>query len=314
MEGTRHLPVLVTEVLTHLACQSDRVYIDGTVGSGGHAKAILESSSPNGRLIGLDLDEEAIERAKKNLTSFGGRVELLAKNFRDVREVMNDFSLKGVDGILLDLGISTDQLEDQTRGFSFRWNGQLDMRMSQQMKTTARELLQKLPAEELSRILREFGEERFANRIAKAIVRRRQAEPLRNTRDLVEVIERSIPYSRGRIHPATRSFQALRIAVNEELQNLDVFLTQCPRALNPGGRLCIISFHSLEDRMVKNYFRLWSKRKKGETAPFRLLTPKPVVPSQEEILTNPKARSAKLRAIEKLSETMEGGNHGGSHL
>lgn len=294
MGDPRHLPVLLQEVIEYLKCQPDGIYVDGTVGSGGHAEAILERSSPTGKLIGLDWDEEAIQRARKKLALFGRRVELREKNFKDLRRVLELLSVQAVDGILLDLGVSTEQLEDRERGFSFRWEGPLDMRMSRETKITAQDLLQRLSVSELSEILRQYGEERWANRIAKAIVRRRQTEPIHTTRELLQVLEKSLPrpFHRGRIHPATRTFQALRIAVNEELNNLQTFLDQCPDLLHPGGRLCIISFHSLEDRIVKDHFRRW--------ASFRTLTPKPVVPSSEEVFLNPRARSAKLRVAEKL--------------
>lgn len=294
MGDSRHLPVLLQEVVEYLKCQPDGIYVDGTVGSGGHAEAILERSSPTGKIIGLDWDEEAIQRAQKKLALFGRRVELREKNFKDLRRVLELLSIQAVDGILLDLGVSTEQLEDRERGFSFRWEGPLDMRMSRETKITAKDLLQRLSVSELSDILRQYGEERWANRIAKAIVRRRQIEPIHTTRELLQVIEKSLPRPshRGRIHPATRTFQALRIAVNEELNNLQTFLDQCPDLLHPGGRLCIISFHSLEDRIVKDHFRRW--------ASFRILTPKPLVPSSEEVFLNPRARSAKLRVAEKL--------------
>ena len=303
MEGSRHFPVLLPEILEYLACQPDRVYVDGTLGGGGHARAILEQSSPTGRLIGLDWDEQAIQRAKENLAGFGNRVELQKENFKDLRWVLKSLSLTAVHGILLDLGVSTEQLEDREKGFSFRWDGPLDMRMSRETKITAQDLLQKLSVWEISGILRQYGEERWANRISRAIGRQRQTRAIQTTRELVEVIEKSVPFHRGRIHPATRTFQALRIAVNDELGNLKTFLTECSDLLFPGGRLCIISFHSLEDRIVKNHFRQWAKGPEGGSPSFRILTPKPVVPSSAEVLSNPKARSAKLRVAEKLSET-----------
>jgi 16S rRNA (cytosine1402-N4)-methyltransferase len=313
MEGSRHLPVLLAEVLEYLNCQPGRVYVDGTVGSAGHARAILERSSPSGRLIGLDWDEQAIQRAQRNLAGFSNRFELRRENFKDLRSVLKSLFLIRVDGILLDLGVSTEQLENQEKGFSFRWEAPLDMRMSRETKMTAQDLLRKLSISEMSGILRQYGEERWASRIARAIVRQRKTKPIHTTRQLVEVIERSIPFHRGRIHPATRTFQALRIAVNDELGNLQAFLADCADLLSPGGRLCIISFHSLEDRMVKNHFRQWAKTAIG-SHPFRILTPKPVVPSSAEVFSNPSARSAKLRAVEKLSESLKGGRNGGSDL
>jgi 16S rRNA (cytosine1402-N4)-methyltransferase len=266
-------------------------------------------------LIGLDWDEQAIDRARENLAVFGKRVELHKGNFRDLKAVLEAFSLLGVDGILLDLGVSTEQLEDRERGFSFRWDAPLDMRMSQDTTITARDLLRQLSVQEMADSFRQLGEERFAKRIAKAIARRRQSQSLRTTRELVEVIEDSVPARRGRIHPATRVFQALRIAVNDELNNLKAFLGQSADLLLPGGRLCVISFHSLEDRMVKEHFRQWAKATGRESLGFRVLTPKPVVPSYEEVVRNPKARSAKLRAVERISEsTIKGGGDGRSDL
>jgi 16S rRNA (cytosine1402-N4)-methyltransferase len=294
MEGIRHHPVLLEEVLEILDCRPGRVYADGTVGAGGHSRGVLERSSPTGRLIGLDWDEEALERARKNLSPFAGRFELRRANYRDCRSVLESLFIPGVDGALLDLGVSSEQLESRERGFSFRWDAPLDMRMSQETMTTARELIRKLPAAELERLLREFGEERWARRIARNIVRARQKAPLRTTRELIEVIKRSVPPQRRGIHPATRTFQALRISVNEELNNLRAFLGDAPDLLNPGGRLCIISYHSLEDRIVKNHFREWARGEGRKTPSFALLTPKPVVPSGEEVSRNPRARSAKM--------------------
>jgi 16S rRNA (cytosine1402-N4)-methyltransferase len=312
MEEGKHLPVLVEEVLQFLDCRPDRIYIDATVGSGGHARRILEKSSPTGRLIGLDWDAAAIARAQKTLAPFGDRFRLVQGNFRDLKEVLESLSIPAVDGILADLGLSSEQLEDPERGFSFRGDAPLDMRMDLRRRVTARDLIQRFSGEEMARILREFGEERWANRITKAIIRQRRIRALRTTGELVEVIRQSIPAYPSRIHPATRTFQALRIAVNEELDNLENFLKRCPSLLNPGGRVGIISFHSLEDRIVKSYFQQWAKREKGRTAPFRMLTRKPLVPSAEEVRSNPRARSAKLRVIEKISEPIERGEHGGS--
>jgi 16S rRNA (cytosine1402-N4)-methyltransferase len=310
MEGGKHLPVLVAEVLSYLDCRPDRVYVDATVGSGGHARKILEKSSPTGKLIGLDWDQAAIARTKQALAPFGERFRLVKENFRDLKEVLYSLSLPAVDGILVDLGVSSEQLDDPERGFSFRWEAPLDMRMDLERSLTAQELIQRLSVEEMGKILRELGEERWAARIAKAIGRQRRIHPLRTTGDLVETIRKSIPSYRSRIHPATRTFQAFRIAVNEELANLDTFLRDCPRLLNPGGRVGIISFHSLEDRIVKSYFRQWGKRKEEEAPLFRILTPKPVIPSSEEMRLNPRARSAKLRVAEKIPELRERGKNG----
>ena len=314
METPRHEPILLQEVIEYLNCQPNRTYVDGTVGSGGHAGAILDKSSPAGRLIGLDWDEEAIQRARKNLASFGKRMELVKSNYKDLGSVLETLSIRTVDGILLDLGVSTEQLEDGGRGFSFLRDGPLDMRMNREIRTTAQELLRRLSPVEMSRIFHLYGEERFANRIAKGIAHQRQTSPLRTTGDLVDVIKKNLPSHSGRIHPATRAFQALRIAVNEEIENLQTFLGRSKDFLNPGGRLVIISFHSLEDRAVKNYFRQWAKGEEGIPPSFRVLTPKPVMASSAEVLDNPKARSAKLRAVEKLFGNTKGRENGRGDL
>jgi len=299
MEGRGHQPVLVEEVLRYLDCRADRIYVDGTVGSGGHSRKILERSSPAGRLIGLDWDEEAVERARKNLHPFEGRVVLRKGNFKNLGSVLKSLSIPAVDGILLDLGVSMEQLESRERGFSFRWESPLDMRMSQEARITAQALVEKSSLSDLEALLREYGEERRARQIARNIVRRRQRAPIHTTGELVKAIEQSVPGPRGRIHPATRTFQALRISVNQELDNLKAFLDVAPDLLRSKGRLCIISYHSLEDRIVKNLFRRWTRGGKGEEKPFALLTPKPVGPAAEEVSRNPRARSAKLRAVEK---------------
>ena len=302
MGEIRHVPVLVREVLDYLQCRSGKIYVDGTLGRGGHASAILERSSPDGKLIGLDWDGEAVDRARESLAPFGSRAELGNKNYKDLPGVLESLAIPGVDGILLDLGISTEQLENGDRGFSFRVDGPLDMRMSHQLKKTAADLLRHLPADTLTQIIREYGEERWARRIARRIVEERKRRPLRTTKDLAEIIARSVPYSSGRIHPATRTFQALRIQVNEELANLEAFLEKGPELLNPSGRLGIISFHSLEDRIVKNHFRRWARPPQGGRSTFQIVTRKPVIPSAEEITSNPRARSAKLRVLERIRE------------
>ncbi len=299
MEERGHLPVLVEEVLQSLDCRRDRIYVDGTVGSGGHSRRILEKSSPTGRLIGLDWDEEAIERARKNLHSFEERVTLSRENFKNLPSVLKTLSIPAVDGIVLDLGVSTEQLESRERGFSFRWEAPLDMRMSQETETTAQDLVGDLSPSDLEALLREYGDERWARKIARNIVRRRQTAPIRTTGELVKAVEQSIRGPRGRIHPATRTFQALRIGVNQELHNLKAFLDAAPDLIPSKGRLCIISYHSLEDRLVKNFFRQWTRGGRGEEKPFALLTPKPVSPGAEEVFRNPRARSAKLRAVQK---------------
>ena len=301
---------MLAEVIAYLKCEPGGTYVDATVGRGGHSREILQRSSPTGKLIGLEWDEEAMDRVREKLAPFGNRVELRRENFKNLGRVLDLMAIRRVDGILADLGLSSEQLEDRERGFSFRWEAPLDMRMSRETKRTARDLLADLSEKEITGILRDYGEERWAGRIARAIVRRRGLRPIRSTGELVETILRCVPSRRGRIHPATRSFQALRIAVNDELNNLAQFLLQCEDRLNPGGRLGVISFHSLEDRIVKNQFRRWA-RGDGERPPaFRLLTPKPVAPSRQEVGANPRARSAKLRVIERLPQNVQGGQNG----
>lgn len=300
MAEPRHKPVLLKEAIDFLNCRANGIYVDGTVGSGGHARLILERSAPGGRLIGLDWDAQAIIRAKENLASFGERVTLINKNFKFLKEVLERLDISKVDGILLDLGVSAEQLEDAERGFSFQRDGPLDMRMSSEISTTARELVNRLSAAELKEIIWKYGEERWAGRIAQAIVHSRRHAPITTTGELARLIKKAIPVPPRRLHPATRTFQALRLVVNEELENLEIFLEQAPEVLSPQGRIVIISFHSLEDRIVKNKFRSLAKNKKGKEGAFRLLTPKPVTPSREEVLANPRARSAKLRAMEKI--------------
>ena len=302
MGRREHVPALLSEVLEYLDCRPGKVYVDATVGSGGHSRGILERSAPTGRLIALDWDEEALERAGQSLSAFGERVELRRANFKDLRSVLDSLSIPRVDGILLDLGVSTEQLESEERGFSFRRDAPLDMRMSQDTPITAQDLLKNLSAEEMVTLLKEYGEERWAHRITRNIIRQRQQAPIRTTRELVAVIEKSVPPQHRRIHPATKTFQALRISVNEELNNLRLFLGEYPDLLNPGGRLGIISYHSLEDRIVKNHFRQWASKKGEEDRGFRVLTRKPVVPALEEVAQNPRARSAKMRVVEKLGE------------
>jgi 16S rRNA (cytosine1402-N4)-methyltransferase len=309
-----HRPVLLAEVIAYLKCEPGRIYVDATVGRGGHSWEILQRSSPTGKLIGLDWDERALDQARKNLEAFGDRVELRPENFRNLGKVLDAMAIRTVDGILADLGLSSEQLEDRERGFSFRWEAPLDMRMSRETMRRAEDFLRDLSVEEIAAILRDYGEERWAGRIARAIARRRELGPIRSTTELVETIVRSAPFRRGKIHPATRSFQALRIAVNDELGNLHQFLRGCEDRLNPGGRLGVISYHSLEDRIVKNQFRRWARREGGGPPSFRILTPKPVTPSRAEVVSNPRARSAKLRVIEKLSPNPQGGQNGGSGL
>lgn len=303
-----HVPVLVDEVLTYLDPRPGAVIVDATVGEGGHAEAILRRIAPEGRLIGLDRDEDALARAEDRLRIFGRNVTLRQANFADLDETLDAVGVTAVDGILFDLGLSAHQLHDASRGFSFDRPGPLDMRVDRRQPTTAADLVNRLPERDLADLLLRYGEERAARRIAREIVARR---PLATTVDLVRAVEAAVRGRRSRIHPATRTFQALRIATNRELDALERALPQAIRRLRPGGRLCVIAFHSLEDRIVKGVLTLHSRGcvcppevpqcQCGGTRLLRVLTKKPVVPSPEEVRRNPRARSARLRAAERLS-------------
>lgn len=297
-----HTPVLVREVVDFLRCGEGGIFVDCTVGDGGHAEAILRSAPSDARLIGLDRDERAVDAASRRLSSYGDRVTVLHANFRSLDSVLDRLRVTGVDGILFDLGMSSRQLEDPSRGFSFQKPGPLDMRMDTSRGETAQEFVNTLGEKELTRIFREYGEERWALRIARAIVRRRSSGPIRETMELVRAVEEAVPgrFRRGRIHPATRVFQALRIAVNDELAALREGLDGAVRSLRPGARLVAISFHSLEDRIVKQ-----TLREKAGSGSLRLLTKRPIVAGGEEMARNPKCRSAKLRAAERTTEEGE---------
>ena len=293
-EILKHIPVLVEEVMTFLRCEAGRTYVDATLGGGGHASEILKRTAPDGVLIGMEWDEDALFEATRTLKPFGDRARIFRENFIQLPDLMKDES---VDGILLDLGLSSIQLEKEGRGFSFRGDSPLDMRMDQRLDQTAADLVNRLSLEELEYIISHYGEERWAKRIARAIIQEREREPIRTTEALRRVVYRAIPkrFHSRRIDPATRTFQALRIKVNEELENLKKILDAGWKILKRGGRICVISFHSLEDRMVKETFRRLEKE--GE---MRILTKKPVTPSEEEQKRNPRSRSAKLRCAERI--------------
>jgi 16S rRNA (cytosine1402-N4)-methyltransferase len=310
--GFRHIPVLPAEVLHYLAPQPGGIYLDGTVGGAGHAAMILDASAPDGILVGLDRDEEALAAARIKLAPYGKRAQLLQSNFAGLAEVVEKLGFTGIDGFLLDLGVSSHQLDSGERGFSFLQDAPLDMRMDAGSGGTAAELVNGLAEEELARIIREYGEERWAKRIAAFIVHARAEAPIETTARLVDIIKGAIPRGawEDRLHPATRTFQALRIAVNDELGSLELGVGAGIRLLNKGGRGVVISFHSLEDRLVKNSFRGLAR---GCTCPkmlprcvcnftpqVKVLTGKPVTADDAEVRANSRARSAKLRAVEKL--------------
>jgi len=305
-----HIPVMVEQTVHWLAPRPGGVYVDATVGGGGHAEAILERIVPGGRLIGLDRDEAAVEAAASRLRRFGEAAVIVRANYETIKEVLARQGLDRVDGVLFDLGASSMQFDDPGRGFSFQVEGPLDMRMDRGQRRTAADLVNALPERELADVIWRYGEERFSRRIARAIAR---ARPVRTTTALAEIVARAAPRrsrSRG-LHPATRTFQALRIAVNDELLNLENAIPDAAEVLRGKGRLCAITFHSLEDRLIKHTFLRLSRgctHPPGASASFdegkpclRILTKKPVTPSPEEVIRNPRARSAKLRAAERVT-------------
>lgn len=286
---SRHVAVLPVEVLEFLAPQAGQTLVDATVGSGGHSRLLAERLLPGGRLIGLDQDESMIELARPRLAALP--VTLIHANFDRLRQVLDELGIGAVDGVLADLGICSDQLDTPERGFSFQQTGPLDMRLNQSEGEPASALLRRLSEKDLAKIFWEYGEERFSRRIARKIVETRRQMPLTTTEQLAQLVRGCVPRPRGRssmIDPATRVFQALRIAVNDELGSLDRFLAGLPACVKPGGRAVVISFHSLEDRRVKRAFR--------DREHWKVLTPKPVQARAEEVASNPRARSAKLRA------------------
>jgi len=307
--AVEHLPVLLDEVLKALQVRQEGVYVDCTLGLGGHSEQILSRLGGTGQLIALDWDDEALEEASDRLSGRHKNLQLLHESFKNLPQVLDGLQIRALDGCLLDLGVSSLQLDSPQRGFSFRREGPLDMRMDRRSETTAADLIDRLSEEELSDLFRRYGEEKAARRIAAAVVERRNTSPIYTTTDLAQIVEEVKGPGRGRIHPATQVFQALRIEVNSELAELENVLQAVISLLGPGGRLVVISFHSLEDRIIKNAFRKAAGRcvcflpqelcNCPRIAEVRILTRKPVTPSAREVLENPRARSAKLRAVEK---------------
>ncbi|MDW7728569.1 MAG: 16S rRNA (cytosine(1402)-N(4))-methyltransferase RsmH [Bacillota bacterium] len=306
-----HLPVMEKEVMTYLIGSSEGTYVDATLGDGGHAEAICRRLTGKGRLIGLDWDHDALQRADVRLKQFECRLTLIHESYTRLVEVLEKIEAAKVDGILIDLGASTLQLMDPERGFSFHHQGDLDMRMDRRRSLTAKEIVNEYSSEQLADIFFRYGEERWSKRIAARIIRFREQEgPLTDSRQLAEVVKEAVParYRRHGGHPSRRVFQALRLAVNGELENISTVLPQAVSSLAPGGRICVISYHSLEDRLIKLFFR--EKAKSCDCPPYRpcicekepelkVLTGKAVKPSEDEINKNPRARSARLRAAER---------------
>ncbi len=311
IEPAMHVSVLYQEVLTLLAPRPGGLYVDGTLGAGGHSEGLLKASAPDGRVLGLDRDHEALQRTQARLADYGARLVSVAANFADMATVAPAHGFTAVDGVVLDLGLSSDQLDSPTRGFSFRGDAPLDMRFDVTQGPTAADLVNSLPEAELADVLWRYGEVAHSRRLARALVARR---PITTTAQLVEVaLQHSPQRVRGRLHPATQLFQALRMAVNQELAALEQGLVGALQLLKPGGRLAVISFHSLEDRMVKQFLRQQSGVCRcpprqpictcGRPAVLKLLTRKAVKATTEEIARNPRSRSARLRAAEKLFGT-----------
>lgn len=306
MAAQPHEPVLLQEIIHALRPHSSGRYVDGTLGAGGHARAILEACAPGGQLLGLDVDPQALARAKDALAAWGERVTLAHASYDGIPEAVRACGWQTVDGIVLDLGLSSMQLDTAARGFSFQHEAPLDMRFNPETGMTAAELLNTAPEAELVQILFEFGEEPHARRIARLIV---EARPLRTTTQLADLAKRAYR-ERQRVHPATRTFQAVRIAVNQELTCLERALPRALQALSPGGRLAVISFHSLEDRTVKRFFRREStdrinppymkEHEVERPASLREINRKPITPAAAEVSRNPRARSARLRVAEKI--------------
>ncbi len=302
-----HEPVMLQECLTALRIQRGGRYVDCTIGGGGHAAAILEESSPGGQLIGIDADPRALKAARERLKPYGKDVILVNENFRSLEDICARYGFRPVNGVLFDLGMSSLQLDEPGRGFSFRQDAPLDMRFSDRQSVTAADIVNTYSEAELARLLDRYGEERRNRQIARRIV---QSRPLKTTLGLARVVERAVPGPRGRIHPATRTFQALRIAVNQELENLESALEQGVNILGSGGRIVVISFHSLEDRLVKNCLRREAQGclcppgvpacTCGHTPRLILVEKKPLRPSPNEVRANPRSRSAKMRVAERI--------------
>jgi len=306
-----HESVLAKEILQHLHPREDGLIVDGTLGNGGHTELILKNTAPGLRVLGIDRDEQAIERAGKRLAPFRNRVTLVHGNFSDIKNILKKANVMNVDGLLLDLGVSSPQLDSPERGFSFMRNGPLDMRMDSTQKTTAADLLVELSDEELVLVIKEYGEERFAKRIVRAIRKAQEQNPITTTLQLSNIVSGVTHTPRpAKIHPATRTFQALRIAVNNELEHIKSALSDSLKVLSASARIMVISFHSLEDRIVKNFFK---DEEKGCICPPRLpvcacghktrlkiITRRPVTPASEEVKRNPRASSSKLRVAERV--------------
>lgn len=310
----QHTSVLLEETIDGLAVKPDGIYVDATLGGGGHAFEVCSRLNGNGRFIGIDQDAAAIEAAGERLKDFGEKVTIIRSNYRELKSVLRSIGVEKVDGIVLDLGVSSYQLDTAERGFSYRADASLDMRMDQRQQTTAKDIVNTYSETELYRVIRDYGEDKFAKNIAKHIVMEREKNPIETTGQLNEVIRRAIPmkFQKNGGHPSKRTFQAIRIELNRELEVLRESLDEMIDMLNPGGRICIITFHSLEDRIVKSTFR---KNEDPCTCPShfpvcvcgnvskgKVITRKPILPGEEELENNSRSKSAKLRIFERCGD------------
>jgi len=295
-----HIPVLATTLAERISLSRDGVMVDATIGHGGHSYLFGKELGPEGTILGLDVDRKSIQRAQLTLKDLTCRVILAHANFADVDRQVLKYGIDKVDFLLADLGVSSAQLADAERGLSFQQDMPLDMRFDQSRQTTAADIINKADEKTLADLIYKFGEDRASRRIARFIVRHRRVEPIKTTGQLADIVCRALGGKRSRIHPATRTFQALRIAVNNELENLQALLTKAPELLADGGYAAVISFHSLEDRLVKYDFR-----QNAKNGVYEILTKKPLVPCRQEVEANPRARSAKLRIARKLAKNLE---------
>ncbi len=307
-----HLPVMTSEVLENLITRRDGLYVDATLGLGGHTKAILDATNKQSRVIGMDVDQEAIDIARKNLSKYNSSVIYRNSNFSEIDRVLLDLEIAEIDGIVADLGMSSYQLDSSERGFSFSRDEKLDMRMDSRLRFTAYDLVNEMSADEISKVLKIYGEERWSKRIAKRIVQARSEKPITSSSELANLVYEAVPkkFHPAKIHPATKTFQAFRIAVNHELERIEEFIHKAIPFLKSGGRLVIISFHSLEDRLIKTQFQHFSspcicppdlpRCGCGKRSEIKVLTKTPLVPGEAEVINNPRSRSAKMRVGEKL--------------
>lgn len=297
MDEKFHIPVMPSEVVNYLNLGPGKVIVDATVGTGGHSLEIIRQIMPAGKLIGIDRDEESLAVARARLSAYAGACEFVYANFVDLDRILEELNIKKIDGVLFDLGVSSYQLQNPSRGFSFQYDGPLDMRLDRNSNISAYDLVNNLNEEEISSLLWTFGQERWHNRIARFLVEERERHAISTTEELSRIVVKAIPpkYRHYRIHPATRTFQAVRIAVNRELETIETAIEEALGFLEKSGRICVISFHSLEDRIVKFAFR-----KAAAQGLVRIITPKPLVPQRTEVKENPSSRSSKLRVAERL--------------